>query len=131
MVDAGGEVDLRRLEGVVCGEVDREEEDTARVWRVAGAHDRRLPVELRLLVQLLLPIPCLEAGQAGGWSLAAQPNLGGLTRSSPIGPALHDDGGSLVNCQYTDSSLYYYQYMGQSIPAEICKFLHNQSAGLS
>jgi hypothetical protein len=32
VVDAGGEVDLRRLEGVVCGEVDCEEEDTAGVW---------------------------------------------------------------------------------------------------
>jgi len=34
VVDAGGEVDLGRLEGVVCGEVDGEEEDTARVWGV-------------------------------------------------------------------------------------------------
>jgi len=32
VVDAGGEVDLRRLEGVVCGEVDGEEEDAAGVW---------------------------------------------------------------------------------------------------
>lgn len=32
VVDAGGEVDLRGLEGVVCGEVDGEEEDTAGVW---------------------------------------------------------------------------------------------------
>ena len=31
VVDAGGEVDLRRLEGVVCWEVYREEEDTAGV----------------------------------------------------------------------------------------------------
>ena len=46
MVDAGGEVDLRGLEGVVGGEVDCEEKDTARVWRVAGTHDGRLPVEL-------------------------------------------------------------------------------------
>jgi len=34
VVDTGGEVDLGRLEGVVCGEVDGEEEDTARVWGV-------------------------------------------------------------------------------------------------
>lgn len=34
VVDAGREVDLGRLEGVVCGEVDGEEEDTARVWGV-------------------------------------------------------------------------------------------------
>ena len=32
VVDARGEVDLRRLERVVCGEVDCEEEDTAGVW---------------------------------------------------------------------------------------------------
>ena len=32
VVDAGGEVDLGRLERVVCGEVDGEEEDTAGVW---------------------------------------------------------------------------------------------------
>ena len=32
VIDAGSEVDLRRLEGVVCGEVDGEEEDTAGVW---------------------------------------------------------------------------------------------------
>lgn len=34
MVDSGGEVDLRWLEWVVCWEVDGEEEDTTRVWRV-------------------------------------------------------------------------------------------------
>lgn len=34
VVDAGGEVDLGRLERVVCWEVDCEEEDTARVWGV-------------------------------------------------------------------------------------------------
>lgn len=34
MVDAGGEVDLRGLERVVGREVDGEEEDTARVWRI-------------------------------------------------------------------------------------------------
>jgi hypothetical protein len=32
MVDAGGEVDLGRLEGIVCGEMDGEEEDTAGIW---------------------------------------------------------------------------------------------------
>ena len=32
VVDAGGEVDLRGLERVVCGKVDGEEEDTAGVW---------------------------------------------------------------------------------------------------
>jgi len=34
VIDAGGEVDLWRLEGVVCGEMDGEEEDTARVRRI-------------------------------------------------------------------------------------------------
>lgn len=35
MVDARREVDLWRLERVVCGEVDGQEEDTARVWGVS------------------------------------------------------------------------------------------------
>ena len=35
MVDASREVDLGRLEGVVCGEVDGEEKDTARIWGIA------------------------------------------------------------------------------------------------
>ena len=34
VVDAGGEVDLRRLEGIVCREVDGQEEDAALEWRV-------------------------------------------------------------------------------------------------
>lgn len=34
MVDSGGEVDLRRLERVVGGEVNGKEEDTPRVRRV-------------------------------------------------------------------------------------------------
>src|ERR1700712_4619945 len=85
VVDAGGEVDLRRLEGVVGGEVDREEEDAAGVGGVARAHDGRLPVELRMLCQYR----CLAA------IAPPQARFGGaLTRSSPIGPALHDEGGS-------------------------------------
>ena len=39
MVDAGGEGDLGRLEGVVGGEVDGEEEDPALVGTVWGSHD--------------------------------------------------------------------------------------------
>lgn len=35
MVDAGCEVDLGRLEGVVGREVNSQEEDTARVWGLA------------------------------------------------------------------------------------------------
>lgn len=34
VVDLGGEVDLRGLKGVVCGEVDGQEEDAALVWRI-------------------------------------------------------------------------------------------------
>ena len=45
VVDTGGEVDFGRLERVVSGEVDGQEEDAGRVGRVAGAHDGRLPVE--------------------------------------------------------------------------------------
>ena len=45
MVDAGGEVYLGGFEGVVCGEVDVEEEDSAGVGGVVGAHDCGLPVE--------------------------------------------------------------------------------------
>ena len=45
VVDACGELDLGGLEGVVCGEVDGEEEDAALVGRVGGPHDSRLPVE--------------------------------------------------------------------------------------
>lgn len=46
MVDARGEVDLGRFEGVVGREVDRKEENAAGVWRVTRTHDRGLPVEL-------------------------------------------------------------------------------------
>lgn len=68
VVDASGEVDLRGLEGVVGREVDVQEENASRVWRVAlwksvsivstllktgggcityGTHDSCLPVELQ------------------------------------------------------------------------------------
>lgn len=45
VVNLGGEGDLGGLEGVVGGEGDGEEEDTARIRRVAGAHDGCLPLE--------------------------------------------------------------------------------------
>jgi hypothetical protein len=38
VIDASGEVDLGGLEWVVGGEVDGEEEDTSRVWRVGLEH---------------------------------------------------------------------------------------------
>ena len=63
MVDTGSEVDLWWLEGIVCGEVDGQEEDAALEWTVTlgtvsgvfvcrnldlayGAHDGCLPVKL-------------------------------------------------------------------------------------
>lgn len=45
VVDLGGERDLGGLEGVVGGEGDGEEEDTAGVGRVTWAHDCCLPLE--------------------------------------------------------------------------------------
>lgn len=45
MVDASGECHLGRLERVVGGEVDGEEEDSALVRRLWRAHDGGLPVE--------------------------------------------------------------------------------------
>lgn len=45
VIDSRGEVDLWRLEGVVCREVYREEEDTARVRTVPWTHNGGLPVE--------------------------------------------------------------------------------------
>ena len=44
MIDLCGECDLGRLEGVVCGEVDGEEEDSALVRAVRRPHDGGLPV---------------------------------------------------------------------------------------
>ena len=45
------------------------------------------------------------------------------TRSSPIGPALHDDGGSLYRCQYLTQAMNFSSpYI--CIPAEVCEFLH-------
>ena len=35
MIDAGGEVDLRRFERVIGRKVDGEEEDTSRVWTIS------------------------------------------------------------------------------------------------
>lgn len=45
VVDACGECNLGRLEGIICEEVYGEEEDTAGVRGVGGTHDGRLPVE--------------------------------------------------------------------------------------
>lgn len=45
VVDLGGEGNLGGLEGVVGRESDGEEEDTAGVRGVTGAHDRCLPLE--------------------------------------------------------------------------------------
>ena len=62
VVDASGEVDLWGLERVVGREVDCEEEDAAGVWRVAGTHDGRLPVELWTRCQSSwLTVPIIKA----------------------------------------------------------------------
>jgi len=45
VVDSCSERNLGWLEGVVCGEVDGEEEDAALVGRVGGTHDGCLPME--------------------------------------------------------------------------------------
>ena len=45
MVDAGGEGELGGLEGVVCGEVDVEEEDSPLKGGVGGPEDCGLPME--------------------------------------------------------------------------------------
>ena len=50
VVDSSCEVNLGRLEGVIGGEVDVEEVDTAGVGGFVGTHDGRLPVELILVV---------------------------------------------------------------------------------
>jgi len=58
VVDASGEIDLWRLERVVCGEVDREEEDAASIWGVAWTHYCGLPVELLLEVSKAMDMEC-------------------------------------------------------------------------
>lgn len=63
VVDLGGEVDLRGLERVICGEVDGQEEDAALVWGIGRSHDGRLPVE-----QVLAD----GAGRAGRWRITAE-----------------------------------------------------------
>ena len=45
VVDLGGEGDLGGLEGVVCGEVDGEEEDPSLIRTVWRTHDSGLPME--------------------------------------------------------------------------------------
>ena len=50
MVDSGGEVALGRLEWVVSGEMNVQEEHSAREWRIIGPHNGCLPVILIFLV---------------------------------------------------------------------------------
>jgi hypothetical protein len=92
VVDSGCEVDLWWLERVICWKMDRKEEDTALERTVTRAHDCCLPVKLQMFVsQLVFEYPSLTPTE--------QAELGWLhrirTRSSPIGPAEHDEGGSL------------------------------------
>jgi len=63
VVDAGCEVYLWRLEGVVGGEVDVEEEDAAGVWGVVGSHNCGLPVE---------HVVSDGSGGAVGWGVFAE-----------------------------------------------------------
>ena len=54
VVDASGEVDLRGLEGVVGREVDGEEENASRVWRVtleSISITKSIPTENRIDLQ--------------------------------------------------------------------------------
>lgn len=114
MVDTGSEVDLWRLEGVVCGEVDGQEEDAALEWTVTlakvsgnvicgdssstyGTHDGCLPVELSItsVCARFRTHPAFRSGRSKqGYQRLLH------TRSSPMGPAEHDEGGSLHSiCQ--------------------------------
>ena len=45
MVNLCVELNFGRLERVVRRKLDREEKNTALVWRVTGTHYRRLPIE--------------------------------------------------------------------------------------
>ena len=64
VVDSRGEVDLGRLERVIRGEMDVQEEDTTGVRRVIGTHDGSLPVILVLLID--------RASRAVGWWVLAE-----------------------------------------------------------
>lgn len=64
MVDSGGEVALRWLEGVVSREVDVEEEHSTSVGRVIRSHDGSLPVVLILLIN--------RSSRAVGWRVLAE-----------------------------------------------------------
>jgi hypothetical protein len=50
MVNSRRKVDLRRLEGIIRGEMDVQEEDTTSIGRVIGTHDSSLPMILILLI---------------------------------------------------------------------------------
>lgn len=60
MVDASGEVDLGRLEGIVCGKVDGEEEDTTGIWRVALRKRRQSQFSNNCRMKARFTQPCLE-----------------------------------------------------------------------
>lgn len=63
VVDPSGEANLGRLERVVAGEVDVEEENATGIGRITGAYDRCSPFEHLVLFILLVGV---GTGLAGG-----------------------------------------------------------------
>ncbi len=78
VVNLGREADLGGFEGVVCGERDRQEEDAAGVRRVTlkSQHESHEPLKERIRLTGPIIVAC-------HWNML-----------SPVGPALHDEGGS-------------------------------------
>ena len=118
MIDSGCEIDLWRLERIVGWEVYGKEKDAALKGTIALAsgivishpvllvatiryadensitywtHNRSLPVKLRKSKNVSMSL-CLFVACHGPRVHERHK----LTRSSPIGPAEHDEGGSLV-----------------------------------
>jgi len=118
VIDAGCEIDLWRLERIVGWEVYGKEKDAALKGTIALAsgimishlvllvatiryakensitywtHNRSLPVKLRKSKNVSMSL-CLYVARDGPGAQERHK----LTRSSPIGPAEHEEGGSLV-----------------------------------
>jgi hypothetical protein len=78
MVDLGGKADLGWLEGIIGGKAYREEEDAARVGGIT--------LGIRSLEKI---IHHKKKRRTGPMIVACHWNM-----LSPVGPALHDEGGS-------------------------------------